>query len=301
MTGLVPLASRSRTVRRATLALLTALLLTPPGSAPTRADPPDRDKPQHERDKPNADKPNARKPDPKKPRHEDDPPAAETILDAYIEATGGKKAYAKLRTRISRGTIQTEGLGLKQTIETWAAAPDLLYSAVDMGEQGKIERGHDGRLAWELNPLTGPRRLEGAERAFLVREATFNADLNWRKVCKSVETIGSDFVDGSPVWKVRALTRDGVEMTLYYDKYSKLLVRLDTTVKMELGQVPVEVYPANYKKANGVLVPFKSTQKMLGLTQTATFDSIQFNKPIPRGRFTPPDAVRHLPEKPAKR
>jgi hypothetical protein len=36
----------------------------------------------------------------------DDLPKAETILDKYVEATGGKAAYEKHHTEISKGTME---------------------------------------------------------------------------------------------------------------------------------------------------------------------------------------------------
>src|SRR5262245_43085411 len=217
-----------------------------------------------------------------KPKADPEHPTAETIPEADIEGTGGKKAYEKLRTRQSRGTVNIAGVNCR--IETWAAAPNKLCSVTDMGDVGKLERGSDGKLAWEVSPLTGARILEGSEKAYFLRDATYNADLNWRKVCQSVDTVGWDFVEGEPAWEIKAVTRDGAAMMLYYNKYTSLLVRLDTKVKLELGEVAVEVYPSDYKKVGGILVPHKSTQKMLGMTQVATFDSITFNKPIPKER-----------------
>src|SRR5262245_12071015 len=55
-----------------------------------------------------------------------DLPAAETILDAYVEATGGKKAYEKLKTRTAKGTFEIASLGVKGKIQTWQQAPDKL-------------------------------------------------------------------------------------------------------------------------------------------------------------------------------
>lgn len=235
-------------------------------------------------------------------------PKAETLFETYLEVSGGKKAYEKLKTRTASGSFEIDALGIKGKIQTWQKAPDLLRSSVDMGEFGKSERGVTNGVAWEISPPLGAgllgeekaartaRILEGAERAFLLREATFNADLNWRKICASAETVGEELVSDKPAWKVKVQTHDGALLHLYYDQYSSLLVRLDASVKTALGEVDVQVYPSDYRKSGGILVPHKSTQKMLGITQTATFESITFNSPISDQKFSPPDEVRKLLE-----
>jgi len=225
---------------------------------------------------------------------DDELPSAAEVLDGYVEATGGKARYQRLRTRTSKGTFSIESLGLTGRIETHQMAPDKLYSVTELEAVGKVERGYDGKVAWELNPLTGARLLDGAERAFMVREATFNADLHWRKVCKKVEMVGIELVNGEPAYKIAATTTDGASMTLYYDKYTNLLVRVDATVKMQLGEVSVEVYPSDYRAVRGILVPHTTTQKMLGMTQTVKFDSIEFNKRIDKRRFKLPAAIKDL-------
>jgi hypothetical protein len=46
-------------------------------------------------------------------RAADDLPKAETILDKYVEATGGKAAYEKHHTEIAKGTLRNGGHGLQ--------------------------------------------------------------------------------------------------------------------------------------------------------------------------------------------
>lgn len=233
-------------------------------------------------------------------------PTAESLLETYLEVTGGKKAYEKLKTRTAAGTFESEALGVKGKIQTWQKAPDLLLSSVDMAEFGKSQRGVNDGVAWEVSPnltaglldgnqpANSARLLEGAERAFLLREATFNADLNWRKICASAETVGEDLVSDKPAWKVKVQTHDGAVLHFYYDQYSNLLVRLDASIKTALGEVDVQVYPSDYRRTGGILVPFQSTQKMLGMTQVAKFDNITFNTPIADQKFQPPDEIKKL-------
>lgn len=220
-------------------------------------------------------------------------PEAETILDGYVEATGGEKAYEKLKSRVTRGTVTLGEVGLSGKIETWHQAPDRYYSKVSLGALGDTETGYDGRTAWKVT-LGTASKMTGPERAFFVREATFNADLKWRELTKTVETVGVEDVNGKPAYKIKAVTTDGHAMYLYYDKYTNLLVRVDAKVVTELGQVDVEVYPGDYKEVDGILVPHLTTQRMIGMLQTVRVDSVEFNVKIPAEKFETPKAVKQL-------
>lgn len=241
---------------------------------------------------PKPDKP-AKPEKPAKPVEKGDLPKAETILDGYVEATGGEKAYEKLKSRVTRGTVTLGEMGISGKIETWHQAPDRYYSKVSLGALGETETGYDGRTAWKVT-LGTASRMTGPERAFFVREATFNADLRWRELTKTVETVGVEDVNGKPAYKIKAVTTDGHAMYLYYDKYTNLLVRVDAKVVTELGQVDVEVYPGDYKEVNGILVPHLTTQRMIGMLQTVRVDSVEFNVKIPAEKFETPKAVKQL-------
>lgn len=229
-----------------------------------------------------------------KPAENQPLPEAEKLLDTFVEVTGGKKAYEKLTTRTASGTFSIDALGVKGKMQTWQKAADRMRSTVDMGELGKSDRGVERGVAWENSTLSGPRLLDGAEKAFMLREATFNADLNWRKLCKSVKTVGEFEVAGKPAWKIEAVTNDGATLHLYYNQYSNLLVQIDANVITAMGEVSVQVLPSDYRKVGEILVPHRSTQKMMGITQVAEFTSIAFNQPIPDDKFTPPAEVRPM-------
>ncbi|MBU0609760.1 MAG: hypothetical protein KKI08_17870 [Armatimonadetes bacterium] len=72
---------------------------------------------------------------------DDEPlPKADTILDKYVEVTGGKAAYAKITNRVAKGTLEIMGAGLKFDITVHVAAPNKSYSLMESKELGKIEK-----------------------------------------------------------------------------------------------------------------------------------------------------------------
>src|SRR5882757_7574647 len=90
-------------------------------------------------------------------------PKAETILDRYVEVTGGKAAYEKHTRDTMTGTISFPAQGLSGKLTRYAMAPDKEYSVVELGPIGKIESGFSNGVAWEKSAILGPRIKSGEE------------------------------------------------------------------------------------------------------------------------------------------
>ena len=103
-----------------------------------------------------------------------DLPKAETILDKYIEATGGKAAYQKLHSQIASGIFEMSAAGIKGAVTSYRAEPDLAYTEVVLEGIGKITDGSDGKVAWANSAMQGPHVKDGAERAQAMQAARFN-------------------------------------------------------------------------------------------------------------------------------
>src|SRR5437868_1699770 len=92
-------------------------------------------------------------------------PKAETILDRFIEVTGGKAAYLKRKSEVATGILEFPAQGLKGTMMRYSADPDKSYSSLDIDGVGKIEMGSTDGIAWEKSAILGPRVKSGDEKA----------------------------------------------------------------------------------------------------------------------------------------
>src|SRR5262249_36051553 len=89
-------------------------------------------------------------------------PKAEEVLDKYVEATGGKAAYEKIKNQVLHGTVELGG-AVKGPMVSYHAPPNKMYVEIELQGLGKIEQGTDGKVAWERSALAGARILNGAE------------------------------------------------------------------------------------------------------------------------------------------
>lgn len=228
-------------------------------------------------------------------------PSAESILDRYVEVTGGKAAYEKRKNEVATGTIEMKAQGLKGPMTRYSAEPAEAYSVVEIDGVGKIEDGIDKGVAWDKNPMTGPKIKTGIEKAQYLREATFNSPLHWRELNKKVETVGTETIDGELCYKVVLTPAEAPPETMYFQKKSGLAVKTTATFVSPMGEVPVEILAGDYKTLGGVLVPTKMTQKLAGQEIVITITDEKTNQTLPPDRFDPPAEVKALLSKAAEK
>src|SRR5262245_27779017 len=233
-------------------------------------------------------------------RAQQDLPKAEDVLDKYVTATGGKEVYEKIKSRVSTGTMEIAGLGVKGKLVMYQAAPNKMYMEIELPGVGKVEQGTDGQTVWEKSTVGGPRVKQGDEKATFLRSATLDAEVNWRKQYPKVECKAEEKIDGKPCYKVELTTPEGQVRTGYYDKATGLLVKIMSKEKTQFGEVPAESTVSDYKKVDGLLIPHKVRQKALTQEVIITLDKVEHNVKLHADRFNLPEDIKKLVEKEKK-
>jgi hypothetical protein len=221
-------------------------------------------------------------------------PTGEEILEKNLAANGGKEAFEKTKNRVAKGTMEVKGAGLKGTIAIYTAAPNKMYTEVELPGIGKIEDGVDGTVAWSVNPTTGPMIKDGEQKAVALRRADFYSDVNWRKHTKSAKCLGEETVEGKPCYKVEVTTTEGQTRTQCFDKANYLLIKSVSVEKTPNGDLPVEAVLSDYRKVDGLMFPFKTVQKILSNEIVLTMDKVEHNVKIPDSRFDLPEEIKKL-------
>ncbi len=224
----------------------------------------------------------------------EDLPKGEKVLEDYVEATGGKAAYEKVKNRVAKGTLEITKANLKGDISITQAEPNKMLTVVELGPVGKTTQGTDGKLAWEISGLTGERLIEGEEKDVMIAQATFNSEIDPMKRYSKVECTGVEDVDGKPAYKLAITPKVGKPSTEFYDKASKLQVKSVATQKSPMGEITVESFPGDYKKVDGILMPFQVKQKVLTNEIVITIAEVKQNVDLPADTFKVPAEIAKL-------
>lgn len=231
---------------------------------------------------------------PSAPAGKSELPPAEQILDRYVEVTGGRSAYERLKSRVAQATISIEAANIKGSFTMYQMEPNLMAAESRMENLGVSREVFDGRIAWENSDLMGPRLKEGEELAVARRSATFNSEIHWRKLYKKVETVGQAEVEGRKAWKLELTPHEGRPEQQFYDQQSGLLIKSEMMLPTQFGDIPVESIVADFREVDGVKLPHKLTQRVAVQEVVITIDKIEHNVKIDRARFEPPDEIKEL-------
>lgn len=224
-------------------------------------------------------------------------PTAEKILDRYIEATGGIKAYDKLQNSVVKGSLEIPAAGITLDIVAYSARPNKAYSKAESPAIGAFESGTDGAISWENSVMQGARILEGAELAEKLRDSKFESMAYWRELYDTVTVEGVDTVAGSPCYAVVLKAKDTKPRTYYFDQKSGLLAKTRSVVATQMGDIAVEAFPSDYRKEGDILVSHKTNMKLMSQDRVMTITSVAYNVAIPDSVFAIPAAIQELLKK----
>jgi len=224
-------------------------------------------------------------------------PKGDEILDKFVDATGGKAAYEKVRNEKWTGTFEFPGKGIKGAVTGYRAEPSNSYTTVELEGVGTFEDGTNGETVWSRNSMQGPRLKQGDERAATLREAAFRAPIHWRKQYKRVENAGVESVDNQECYKVILTPNEGKPETRYFDVKTNLLVKMTMVVASPMGEIPSESTFSDYKEQNGLLSPHLMHQKAMGQEFIITIDHVEYNVDLPKDRFAVPADIQALVSK----
>ncbi|MBK1875692.1 hypothetical protein [Pelagicoccus mobilis] len=218
------------------------------------------------------------------------PTEVASVLEASIEASGGREAISAIKSTRLKGTFSLPSMGMNGTSEIVHAYPDKVYNVQELPGMGRIEQGFDGETGWARDPMQGFRLLSEGEVATLKQNEGIADMLDFESAYSSGEILEDAEVDGQSATVVKLVSSDtGKEETHFYSKESKLLVRIDTIADMgPMGEMPASMNIKSYGEQDGILYPAKMEMTNAGMLITLSFDSLEINPEIDDSVFATP-------------
>jgi hypothetical protein len=153
-------------------------------------------------------------------------PTPQKIIDEYLQAQGGAKAVARIRTETIAGNLTEESTGKTGSWSLIARAPDRFYTEIIAGPDRTVE-AYNGMSAWGQDSPEGARTLTGdaaaqTEGAARCRNERL-ADVKKSKL--NLEFMGVERVRGRDTWHIRVSSGPGMTRELYFDAGTHLIAR----------------------------------------------------------------------------
>jgi hypothetical protein len=222
------------------------------------------------------------------------PTSADEVIEASIAAQGGRDKLATLTAIKSTASVLIPQANIRGTVVIYNAPPRESLQELDIAGIGKSRSGtHDG-MAWEMNPLTGARIIDGPEKRLVLRDATFNSDLHWKELFPKAELAGVVDFGGAPSYKVVLTTPEGDQLTRYYAKDTFLPVGYEEVVKSQMGEVAVALVESDYRDVGGLKFPFKASRKDATVAAEITIETIELSPALDPKLFEIPQEIKAL-------
>jgi hypothetical protein len=244
-------------------------------------------------------------------------PSPASILDKFIQASGGAQRLAGLTSFVGTGTsVGFGGFGGGGAVEINAKFPDkratIILFKTETGRGDQI-RTYDGRIGWVRTPLNvlGEFQLSGSD----LDGARFDAQLSFPGQIKQILTnlktgpptsiadlpapssqssLQQDVALGQThsVDVVQGTGPRGMLVTLYFDRQTGLLLRELRYGTSPIGRVPTQIDYANYRDVNGLKLPFRITYAWLDGRDSIVLTDIKTNVAIDEAKFGRPAPLK---------
>lgn len=215
---------------------------------------------------------------------------ADEVIAKYLDAIGGKEAVDKLKSQVVRGTFSLPDMGMEAPFESYVVLPDKSRFTVDMANFGGASSGQNGDVVWDINPMMGPRILEGEEREASLRRSQIVEFAHWKENFAGAEVTGNLEIRGMACTEVTFTPETGSPLKAYFATDSGLLTRTITTVA---GQ-KTEANYTDYRDVEGIKIPFTMEIFLPQFTISFHNDSVAHNVEIPAEKFELPAEIQAM-------
>ncbi len=224
-------------------------------------------------------------------------PAARGLIDAHIAAVGGAEAYAKSSEGTTKVQMEIVENGMKLDMTLYGHGSDRA-SLMAIPGAGDFRNGYTGGVAWSMDPMNGPRLLEGKEREQMLEQSDAKITVRDASVIASATTAALSDSEGRPCYRVEIKWTSGRETTDCYGTEDGLLLSTESVVASPMGDVKQISYLSDYKRFGALKMPTKMKSKVAGMTQLITLQS--FDPAAPAADvFALPVAIEALVKKSA--
>lgn len=215
-------------------------------------------------------------------------PTAKEILAKYTLALGGRAANEKIKSRMMKGTMEIQPMGIKGDFESYAAAPDKSVTRSTLAGIGDLIEGFDGQNGWSINPLQGNRDKKGEELAQTKLISNFYREINLAEIYREMKLKGTEKVGANDAYVLVVTAQDSAPEMFYFDTKTGLLLRQDSTIISPEGKMPTKIFFEDVREVDGIKLPFKIRTVIPQFEIIINITEVKHNVIIEDGKFAKP-------------
>ncbi|MEL7473032.1 MAG: hypothetical protein AAGK04_06925 [Planctomycetota bacterium] len=189
-------------------------------------------------------------------------PSALDLFARHAELVGGEAGFEDHETRIMTGVVR--GSMGASFMTAYYEKPNRMALIMEPIGGDKLTRVFDGEFAWEVIGDSGEvSMLRGAELLEFVESSDFMGEVNYKNRYRTVQTIGTEEIDGRPTYRVATESRLGRRGLMFFDQETGYLVAA-LTPQLIQGQVfDMQTRLLDYQPVGDIELPRKIMQTVL--------------------------------------
>ncbi|MEO7997827.1 MAG: hypothetical protein ABI852_10305 [Gemmatimonadaceae bacterium] len=220
-------------------------------------------------------------------------PSADEVFARYVNAIGGVDAVMHVSSIKSTGKVDLPGTGISGTFESFAA-PHRIVTKMNIAGVGEIANGYDGSVAWEVNPMQGPRIKSEKEKISAQEEADFYASILFLKErFQSAETVGPADFGGEKTWQIKTVLKSGKVVNEFFSVATGLKVGSQSTSTTDASSTNIVTVESEYKQFGALKRATRSEMTTGARKVVVTLTDVQLGE-LPETAFALPEPVKAL-------
>lgn len=220
-------------------------------------------------------------------------PTADEVFARHVQAIGGKDAVLNTAAIKTVGKMEMPAQGISALMES-VSAPNKSSLKLSIPGIGDITNGFDGQVAWEVNPLRGPRIKSEKEKASALEDSDFRASMLFAKErYNSVECVGQTEFAGEQTWHVKTVLKSGRIVNEFFSVATGLRVGSQTTSESQSGIVNVSTRESEYKQFGALKLATRTEMTTAAQKVVVTITNVVLGT-LPDSSFALPASVRAL-------
>ena len=221
-------------------------------------------------------------------------PAAKDLVARHVTAIGGRDAILKHTSVRLEGDFEVPAAGLEGTLLVVQTRDGRSAMKINVPGMGELAGGYDGTTGWSMNPMQGPRVLEGAELTQMKEDAGFQAMLRESPAIASMVTVERAALGGVTCYKVKVTYTSGRVVHDCYAEDTGLLAGTIATQETPMGAVDVATLMSDWKEFGGLRIATRLRQQAMGQEQVMVINDVRFDDPADAAVFALPPAVKAI-------
>jgi len=226
---------------------------------------------------------------------------ADELINKNIEATGGLEKIRSVQSVKYTGKFLAQGMEFPFTM-IQKRGSKMRIEAEIMGST--MVQVFDGEKGWGINPMTGsadPQPMSGMEEKSFKLQADMDGPLvDYADKGYTVEYLGEEDVEGTPAYKLKVDTKDGIVMSIFFDKEYFLNIKSSNAITVDENEFETQTYPSDYQDVDGMIQPFAiETRNGDMVLNQVMMEKIEYNIEVDDSIFVMPEvpAAPSVPEK----